>query len=374
MPGILTDTELNMVVSQIAADISGDPTPVSTAIGSYHFVKIARHQIPFDYAFNIVRYCEKYAWMETPSLLEKLLDKYRVIANFNNIIVRIQQLAPPKFHKGMRPWDTILVQTDDPFLSRRITRNAIESFSYPLVPTVNPPGIRALVVKGPEQSGKTYTHNYIGYIHKCLGGLNFNTVWVDLKKHFTSAFGPMGLTKLILDQVNPDWQAQQVYVPELGNEQPARWTQVLCGIIADQVEYTNTTHVIVIDGFAEKPGESLCIPREVSEMMVQLTSFATAANPATRGNDLIRIVLLGFGQPVGNHLNRVRVDDIQPLQAADLEHYFNDYADLHNKEMPMNWTAPLVNKVLQNDDPARKDRTKIISQKALAIARQTIGT
>src|SRR5690606_2819806 len=153
------------------------------AIGSYHFCRIERHPMPLEYAYNIVRYCEKYAWMETPSLLEKLLDRYRIIESFNNIIVRVQQLVPPRFYIGMRPWDTVLVQTDDPFLSRRITRQAIEYFSYSLVPTINPRGVRVLVVKGPEQSGKTYTNNYIEYIHKCLGGLNFNTVWVDLKMH-----------------------------------------------------------------------------------------------------------------------------------------------------------------------------------------------
>jgi hypothetical protein len=374
MPGILTETELNEVVQQIADDINGNPASISTLIGSYHFVRIATHQVPYEYAFNIVRYCEKYAWMETPSLLEKLLDKYRVIAKFNAIIVRIQQLTPPKFHIGMRPWDTILVQADDPFLSRSITRKAIECFSYALKPTINPPGIRVLVVKGPEQSGKTYTYNFIGYIHKCLGGLHFNSVWIDLKKHFTGSFGPMELMKLILDQVNPEWQEQQVYIPELGNEQAARWIQVLCGIIADQIEYTNTNHIIVIDGFDEKPGESLRIPHEVSEMIIQLTGFATGSNHSSRGNDMIRVVLLGFDQPVGNHFNRVRIDDIRPIQPTDLEEYLNYYAELHNKEMPEHWTAPLVTKVLQNDEPARKDRTKIISQRVLAIARQTIGT
>jgi hypothetical protein len=374
MTGILTNTELTMVVNKIATDISGNPAPVAAAIGSYHFARIATHPIPLDYAFNIVRYCEKYSWMESPSLLEKLLDRYSVLGTFNDIIVRVKGLIPPKFHEGMRPWDTVLLEVDDPFVSRWVTRNAIESFSYPLVQKLDPPAVRVLVVKGPEQSGKTYTHNYIGYVHKCLGGLNFNTVWVDLKKHFVGSFGPMELTKLILDQVNPDWKLQQVIIPELGNEQAARWTQVLCGIIADQVEYTNTTNVIVIDGFTIKPGETLRIPTEVSEMMVQLANFATGSNPSASGNDMMRIVLLGFDKSVGNHMNRVRVDDIQPLQANDLEQYFIKYASVYNKQMPVNWTGPLVNKVLQNDDPTRKDRTKIISQKVLAVARQTIGT
>ncbi len=378
MAGILTDVERISLRDEVATYTNGNPSILNGLIPTYHVIRIPTDNMPVRYAYNVVRYCEMFAWIETPSLIIRLLQNFEYLQNFDLTIKRIKTLEPPKFYLGQRPWDTILLAVDLPFLNRKITRQVIEYFSYSLISTVDPAGIRVLVVKGPKNSGKTYTYNYIRYINTCLAELNFKVVWIDVKKHFSGHFGPLELTRAILDQVNPGWKEQQVQLPELDNEQPARWIQQLCGLITEQIVFMNMVHVIVIDGLGEQTvngAATVTVPisREVIEMVMQLTMIATGSQLPHLSNDMMRMVLLGFNQPVLNFMNRVRVDEIQPINAADLKEYFLNFAMVHKKEIDPDALQQMVNKVLAADVAADENRTEKMAARALAVAKVVIG-
>lgn len=378
MPGILTEVERVSLRDKVADYTNGNPSVLNSIIPTYHVIRISTDSMPVRYAHNVVRYCETYAWLETPSLIIRLMETWKHFPDFDEAIKRIKKLEPPKFYLGKRPWDTILLAVDLPFLNRKLTRQAIEYFSYELISTIDPPGIRVLLVKGAKKTGKTYTYNYIRYINNCFADLTFKVVWIDVKKHFSGHFGPLELAKALLDQVNPDWKSHNVQLPELGSQQPARWILQLCGIIAEQVAFKNMVHIIVLDGLGEQQpnmqlGETAPVSREVVEMVMQLSMIATGFQMAHLSNDMIRLVLLGFNQAVPNFMNRVRVDDIQPLTNVDLVEYFTNFATVHKKQLDPAAVQQMVDAVLKDDVITELNRTEKISARTLAIAKTVIG-
>lgn len=381
MPGILTDLERESLRTEIAEVVSGNPAGINAIIPTYHFTRIATDSVPIRFAYNILRYCEQLAWIENPSLLIRLLQYWEYKPLFNDAIKRINQQQPPRFFPGNRPWDTVLLALDLPFLNRKLTRMVVEHFFYPLIGTVEPPGIRVLVVKGPSKSGKTYTADYIKYINICYSGLAFKVVWIDLKRHFSGAFGPRELTEAILDQVNPDWKLHQVTLPEQDNQQEARSIQQLSSIIAEQMAYMNKIHILVIDGFGEQEhGQSAAekppVPKAIVEMIQQLAMIATGSQMTQLSGDMMRLVLLGFDQPVSNYLNRTRVDLIQPLNQSDIVEYFKNYITVHKPKQPITQGAiiEMANSVLSADNPSDPERTKKLSAVALEVAKQILNS
>lgn len=378
MDGILTIPERDALQERVASFINGNPASMTAIIPAYHLTKIATNSIPIQYAFNIVRYCEQLAWVENPSLILRLLEYWHQDPVFAGAHQRINAQEPPRFFPGNKPWDTVLLAVDLPFLNRSRTRRVIECFFYPLVATVSPPGIRVLVVKGDSKSGKTYTAQYIKYINVCYAQLAFKVIWVDLKKHFSNSFGPAELTEAILDQVNEDWRSFGISFPDQSGQQDARTTLQLAGIIAEQIAATSRTHILILDGFGEDPADTigaLPVSKALTELVQHLVTIATGAQLPLLSCDMMRLALLGFNQPVANYLNRVRVDDIQPLTETDVVQYFNNYLQVHPQPgisisvHDIQATAELVLKVVDTADP---DRTKKISDIALAAIKKVI--
>lgn len=380
MPGILTDQEREKLRYVVAEIVSWNPAGINAIIPTYHFTRIATDTTPRLFAYNIVKYCEQMAWIETPSLLLRLLKFWAEEPIIDCAIKRINQQQPPRFFPGNRPWDTILLAVDLPFINRKMTRMVIEHFFYPLIGMIDPPGIRVLVVKGPTKSGKTYTADYIKYINICYADLAFKVVWIDLKKHFSGGFGPRELTEAILDQVNPDWRTHQVTLPEQDSQQEARTVQQLSSIIAEQIAYMNKIHILVIDGFGDQEqGQSIAekppISKATIEMIQQLAMIATGSQMTQLSGDMTRLVLLGFDQPVSNYLNRTRVDLIQPLSRADIIEYFNNYIIVNKPKQQImpEAIAEMADSVLSADVPGDRERTQKLSAIALRVAKEILN-
>jgi hypothetical protein len=381
MPGVLTDEERKELQLEVALLTGGNPSTLNGIIPTADLVRISTASVPAIYAYNVIKYCEMFAWVETPSLIVKLLNCWSTKPLFSKAIDRINKEQPPIYYPKGRPWDTTLLAVDLPFLSRSLTREAIKRFSYDLIPTIDPAGVRVLVVKGPGYSGKSYTYNFIRYINSCLTEMNFKVVWVDIQKQFGSHFGPTDLAKSILDQVNPRWEQGQ-QLPKLNSQQEPRWIQELCMFVANQVAATGISHVIVIDGFYKPKKdvsdlyEMTAVPANIIEMAMQLSAIATGST-VPGFPDYLRLVLLGFNQPIPDFVNRVWIDDIIPLKREDISSYFKNYIQVHNNNqnvIPIEESAfePMVDVVMTDDNPVDPVRTAKLARKALEVIKKVL--
>jgi hypothetical protein len=316
------------------------------------------------------------AWVEDPALIIQLLNKFQTFQIFKDAIDRIIQGRPPLFH---RPpiWDTILLALDLPFMDRKATRKAIEGFSDPLDSNAHP-CVRVLIVRGPSFSGKSFTYDYIRYINSFQDSALVFTVWVDFKKQATSRFGPLDLACALLDQINPNWY-EQIELPVLNAEQPARWTIQLCTVIVEQIAKINKRCIIVLDGLDDNrvaglQEEPQRIPQETVDMITRLSAIACGSDLAELNSDLLRVVLLGFNYPITNYKERVREDNISPITANDIRDYFIKYAEFYERDIDAQGLTDMVTAVLDGDQKNDSYRTQRLAQRALAVARAVINS
>ncbi|HYC30435.1 MAG TPA: hypothetical protein VEB42_16485 [Chitinophagaceae bacterium] len=378
--GILTSDERNELILEVASFTEGDYRVLKTVIPQQHVIRIEKNPVPAEYAFNIIRYCELSAWIENPALIITLLQRWDYKPLFAEAIKRIKNGEPPRFHIGQRVWDPFGLAVTLPFVNRETTRRSLEAFLYPLKSTTQPPGVRVLIVKGPAKSGKSFTYDYIRYTSSFLANLDFRPVYVDFKKVANVRFGPKELARAILNQINPKW-TEQVNLPELDAQQPARWINQLCHTIADQIVFTSRKCVIVLDNFiseADRASSTAAtdtdqiVPRETIEMISALADISTGKEYAESSADLVRLVLLGFNYPITNYFDRVKVDDIKPLTQTDLENYFNEFAKFYNKTIEPDALQFLVTETLKDDNPNDPARTEKLAQRALRLANDSI--
>lgn len=363
---ILTVSERTELISKVATLIYTGPVPLMSVIPQQHCLRIVQSPLPEAYAWSIVNYCEASAWMEDPALIVLLMRKWEHLPIFHDAIERIKAIIPRPFHIPPQVWDPILVRLNLPLLNRSITRRAVEGFSRPLHQP-NYEGVsRVLVVTGPAGSGKSFTVLYVQYISQFLNHANFNSIYIDLKAQAVTRFGPLDLARLILDQVNPCWVADGVTLPELQEEQASRWINYLCRVIADQVALAGSTCVIILDGL-DGSGGTQFLPAETLEMIACLVAIASTEAIPEVSRDMMRLVLLGFEQPVRNYLNTVRTERIKPVARDEIRKYFEDYARFYNKTIAADGIEDMVNAVLQ-DVPDDASRTRQLADKALAFA------
>jgi len=376
---ILTDAEREKIAIKVAMLTKSDPTKLDKWLPRFHYLSIDRDSKPLLYGYNVVMYCERKAWVAKPGLLIRLLEIWRTEADIAALIEQVKQVQPPQYHPDNRPWDTCLVHLDIPWISRTITRQAIEAFDASLKkPDQGLPAARVLVVNGPPQSGKTYTCEFIRYIRAMYTKGQFELAMLDYKKVSQVDFGPKQFIGLLLDQVNPEWPNQLV-LPELENQQPARWVRELCGILREQVFYAGTTWCFVLDGF-----DSPRVPPQIVQCIQYLACLTAGYENFDPDRDVMRLVLLGFRESIPNYGKRVRIESLKEPELADIRHYFQCYANYREVELPSQALDDMAALVLDDqqeledpDDisPAPANvcgRMYNIARKAALIARTTI--
>jgi|GEM_PF-1346671 len=379
---ILTYAERKDLINRVAALTLGEPTRLRNWLPAEHFLSIGTDKIPLNYGFNVVAYCERKAWIATPGLLIRLLQVWKAELGINQLITRLQALQPPQYHPSNRPWDTCLVHIEIPWISRDVTRQAIEGFGYPLHPNPFQPGVRVLVVSGPAQSGKTYTCEFLRYIRAMFGPGEFELATLDYKNVPVAGFGPKELIGLLMDQVNPQWQLQHGSnpLPDLSNQQPAHWVRELCKRLRDEVVRSETTWCFVLDGF-DAPN----VPQLVLQCIQYFVSLCAGREDFEPEKDLLRLVLLGFNESIPDYGKRVRIDLLKDPGPADIRAYFCCYAAYRGVEIPPEALDDLVALVLDDQqelhDPQNgtgmleqpsPSRMYRIAQKASLIARTVI--
>lgn len=378
---MLTDTERQNLLTEVATFILQSPAGLQTLLPTQHIISIRTNPIPVEYAFSIINYCERSAWVEDPALIVQLLKKFSYYPTFKMAIDRILQGRPLRFHIPSRVWDTMLLALDLPFINREMTRVAIERFDNPLIATTRAAGVRVLVVKGPQESGKSYTYDYLRYVCSFLGSTNVRLVWIDLKKQASPLIGPADLTTALLDQINPRWRSEGVQLPDQ-TQQSSRWVNQLSTTIATQISATGVMTIIVIDGLDSKdetsppgtPAETNPrISKETIDLINYLADVATGRHAAESSNDLLRLVLIGYNSPLVDFNSRIRVDDIKPLTRADVEKYFRDYAALFGIDTDAAGMTALLDLTFKDDVPTDPGRTKKLAQRAFYYVRQAFG-
>ncbi len=363
---MLLPTERDQLVFEVANLTNSDPEPLKIIIGSQHVIQIDTHKRPSVYAHYVVRYCERSAWIEDPALIIRMLNLFSFSNGaLNQALVRLKAKGPVRYFKGNRPWDTCLLALELPFLNRANTRQAVELFNNPLVPEdeypPKEPGVRVLVVNGPPNTGKSFTHDYIRYINSFLGD-KFRIAWIDRKKEISSRFSPDALVKSLLDQINPDWD--ETKLPKLDTAQAARWLTELVKFLGDHITATGEPWILILDGF-DKPG----VPKETVELIQKMAATAVGSE-STEYNDSIRLALLGFNEAIPNYKGRVKADKTGPVLEKDIEKYFKDYAEY--KDWPpfgAGVLAKIVEQVLKSSPPGdHPDHVKRVASNALRLA------
>lgn len=373
MDGILETDERTELRRCVADFTDAQPTKLRAIIPPLHVSHIRTDAMPAMYAYNVVRYCEFSAWAEDPALIIKLLKKWDYLPLLLKAIDRLSNTTPPIYHKGNTVWNTCLVPLEIPFLGRQETRKAIERFSYELVSTINPAGVRVLVVNGPEKSGKTLTYNYVNYVNNIFANLNFISCYIDIKKQITSRFGPVELIESLLDQINPDWETQET-LPILDNQQPARWMLELARILISQVNSMNqkkvneggieSNYFFILDRFDDST-----VPRDTLDLIQILSAIATGAELVGENNDVIRLVLLGYQENIPNFRNRVVVDNIAPITQKDIEDYFKKFAAYKGKMLDDQTLQAFVDASGFATMPDEPDKNEKIATKVLQIVK-----
>lgn len=363
---ILTSDERNELIEEVAKLIFGGPIGLMTLIPQHHCIKILPDPVPENYAWSVVTYCEASAWMEDPALIVQLLSRWKHLEIFDKALKRIKNSKPPVFHMQSRVWDPILVRLNLPLLNRSITRRAVEGFSQILRNPNFDAVCRVLVVTGPEGAGKSFTMLYMQYIRQFQSNASFNGVYIDLKIQAVSRFGPLDLARLVLDQINPAWCSEGVVLPELEEEQPARWIMHLCRTIVDQIALANKVCVIILDGLDTRKGTNF-VPAETQEMIANLIAIASTEIMPELNRGLMRLVLLGYEYTVRNYLNTVKIDRIKPVDRDDIRKYFQDYARFYGKTIDLQGIEDMVTAVME-DIPDDASRTRCLAEKALTIA------
>jgi hypothetical protein len=261
-----------------------------------------------------------------------------------------------------------------PFINRVKTRQAIEYFTYPLEPSgTDPSGIRVFIVNGPKNSGKSFTYDYILYLSSIFAKLNFIPVWIDYKKYVTSRFGPLDLADKLLDQINPDWEAQGIELPKLDTARPERLKIQIIELIISQINSANRKknadqlYYFVLDGF-----DTINVPDDTIELIQMFASVATGALITTEDCDKLRIVLLGYNVAIPNFQGRVEIEDIEPLNSEDIRLYFRRYASFNGFKAEESLIEALTNMV-ENITTDPDKRTEQIAKMALKVAHETFS-
>jgi hypothetical protein len=367
MCGILLEQERAQFIPELALFTQSRPDRLQPIIGD-HIIYIQLDMMPAQYAYNVVRYCELSAWVEDPALILRLLDFWSGKEPFvSEIINRIKSEPRLFFHPNKRPFETCLLALSLPFINRSITRNAIELFLNPLVPTIKPAGAGVLIVNGGPKSGKTFTHKYINYVSSIFAEQKFKVVYIDYKSHLVSRFGPAELTASLVSKINPQWaNLGSNALPVLDAQQPARWGLELAKFVADAARNTGIKWLIILDHFNDPD-----VPRETIEL-IQVIAEVAMASKYPEASDTVKLVLLDFNAPVPNFMNRLRVEEISDVDKNDIVLYFERFAEFKKKTIEPEAVQALVDLVFSKDPGNIPGRTEILAKQALSVANEYI--
>lgn len=164
-----SDFRLKLVSHMTEALLGRDPLSyLQESIFANNPDHVSRITMPFgrslmDYFLDVVIYCERSAWFEEPPLIIGLLEAFRPLHEYQDLVQAIRDKGPYRCHPSTQPFWVCRVASDLPLFARYPTRIAAIQFSSGT--SINKqPGQRVLRVNGPTGSGKTYTLTFFEYL------------------------------------------------------------------------------------------------------------------------------------------------------------------------------------------------------------------
>jgi hypothetical protein len=292
-----------------------------------HALRVDPHQNFAIYANNVLRYCERYGWIEDPAVLLVLLSQLAATPRtpfghqMPTVIARIAALKPIIFWTRGRAYDTCHLALELPLLNRETTRWAFEGFDESL--QLPSKAARVLVVNGPPGSGKTYTGDFL----RLLVGLHPNEHGVaelDFANWTGKALTPDVLTVDLARQMGTPGSRAEAEVSRLHSQRPERWAIDLAIWLAGEAYSTGKIWHLLLDNF------HLSGVLEPTYIFIEQLAAALAGKQIAwppHDPDMgppLRLALLGYTRPlVRNAL--VRLEDIRPIMPGDLELHFHRY-------------------------------------------------
>jgi hypothetical protein len=293
---MLTRGELDLVQGQLASALSvGDPKNSITAyFGSAAgdiLLKLPTNLTTYDeYAVYVIDYCVRSRWIETPSLMEKLLSKLLAggvshgTAELEAALARVKLRQDP----NERFYSTYWVLREQPFLNRQSLRPLLRRFIES--------SDRALMRIGGPGAGKSYTGELLDYLASLSNELHFVPVRLNDKEGPTYTveslagylLSPMGLG-----------------VPESSSSCDAG---ALCRLILRSTARQLGLWIFVLDGFGQPD-----LQPEVKELLRLLISNCSGTNDYRRK---MRFVLINYSEPLADIMPAAIVDDMIPLPSV----------------------------------------------------------
>jgi len=362
---VLTDLERQHLEEHLGITLMADHSALAALIGRYHAIRVEASSVPLVYARKAIEYCEFSAWMEVPPLIVRLAENFAIDPRIQEVVSRIQHLAPPRFHQGVSAWETCLLALKLPFLGRPITRTAIKDFFPGAIfgEPGAPPTAYVLVVSGDRHMGKTFTLDYVNYVLSFPGG--WDSAWVGYRSQMVASLGPAEILRQLAEQIAPD---SPVTIPiSEGEEQRARWVINLTKILVDLAASSRRSWVIALDGFSGSD-----VPLETHEFIQQLVAGLTGTNLGWNV-DLnrpppIRLLLLDYDPPLPGGSGLVRRDVATSVTQDEIREYFRRFAAYKGWPVLADEVLDeLVTFVISNVAPGN-DWNRDVSQAALWVA------
>ncbi len=340
---MLDSTERQSLAEEIGLQMlqagnNGQGALVYTWMGR-HGLRIETHARHDIYAFKVLDYLERYGWIEDPALLVQVLEKIapRAVTPFGAhipaVAARLRRERPDvaSFYRGRAVWETCHLSLALPFLDREVTRVAFQDFFNPLA--YGPQAARVLVVNGPPGSGKTFTGDFL----RLLVGLRqaeHGVAEADFLLLTGEPLTPDRLAVHLATQMGVPRARAEAEVPRLKAQRPERWPKDVAIWLAAEADRTEKTWHLLLDNF-HLPGVPDTTAGLIAVLLAALSGQQqigwNVVDPAM--GPPLRLVLLGSHLDLVQRTSLLRVEDIRPITAADLETHFRRYFE--SREWPV---------------------------------------
>jgi hypothetical protein len=281
---------------------------------------------------KMIRLAEDEVW------LSDLVNAAVELRQDHQELQRIQaELQPLLVLEEIDHYEVLLLRGDRALVNRKALRQALRNMNQNAVQ-----GKRILIVDGPPISGKTYSLQFISYLHTAIK--SFKLAWIDLGRLALEEGGeirPEALGRKIASQAGLEG------MPARGQEQDARWVGQFCDWITGALADEDQIRYIVIDGFG-----STLLPQGTHDLIHQL-AIRVEINLS-----MLRLVLISYRNRDSLPLEvvaGVEYEYISPIDNAELISFFtrlyDDRKRMHQTEYSFNDVTKSVAAVLSQLPP-----------------------
>jgi hypothetical protein len=200
------------------------------------------------HVYRVVESAQKENWVL--ELVRAASQERPHVDELKKLYAELEPLAPAA---GVDHYEACLLQGNQALIDRLELRAKVKELA-------NATSARVLLVNGPPSSGKTHSAQFINHLEKVVA--TFQVVRIDLRRQVPAALGVEEVAKDILSQMGLD----VARMPPKGNEQDARWAQLLWNWVTGELR-KGPQHVwyFIIDGLNQ-----VALPQGTRDLIEEL--------------------------------------------------------------------------------------------------------